>query len=476
LFLKIVVYIYMLSLIFLLPYCYICYFFVYGATKYNARKVNKIKRYPVVTIQLPIYNEKLVFTRLLKSTTDINWPKSKLEILVLDDSSDDTNDLIDSEVYFYRSKGYEIRVIRKRIRKGFKAGALQNALTYSQGEYLVVFDADSIPSSNFLLNTIPFLEESPKLGYIQTRLGHINRNFNKITEMISIALDCHFMIEQPARDSLSLVTTFNGSAGVLRKQAILDIGGWSSETLTEDMELSYRMRINGWGSMYLRDVVVQSEVPLTLSDFKKQQARWSCGCAQTAKKLLKIILVSKNFSLLQKIESTLHMTKYFTSLGIFLSFLSLALMAILGYNPQSIVYSVLGLFSTLGAIGVSIMYFSAVKFQGLKLKEKMPYLGFLSVIGVGFSAHYSISVLKGLLIHKHKFVNTPKYNVNNSSNPSSLKTHNSIKSFPYVESTSVMICLAGIYSAYLNNIYIAISSLFIFLISYLFVIYYTFKK
>jgi len=453
-----------------------CYFLVYGATRYNARKAGMIKRYPVVTIQLPIYNEKLVFSRLLESITKIKWPKSELEILVLDDSSDDTCNLIDSEISFYRARGFEIRTIRRKNRRGFKAGALQHALQYTRGEYIAVFDADSMPPSDFLLNTIPFLEENPKLGYIQTRMGHINRNFNKMTEMISIALDCHFIVAQPARDSLSLVTTFNGSAGTLRKKALLDIGGWSSETLTEDMELSYRMRINGWGSMYLRDVVVQGEVPLTLPDFKNQQARWACGCAQTARKLLKDIWISKNVSFPQKLESTLHITNYFASLAFYLSFLSIALMAILGYDLQPNSYSVVGLPSTLGAIGLSIMYFSAVRFGGLKLKEKIPYLGLLGVMAIGLSAHYSISIFKGLFMHKHKFVITPKYNVHNNSNPSSIKTHNSIKSFPYVEFISMMISLTGIYTALLHHVYIAISSLFICFIGFLFVVYYTIRN
>lgn len=465
--------IYVILLIFMLPYSYLCYFLVYGAIKYKVKKTDQLKGNPVVTVQLPIYNEKLVFPRLLKSVCELNWPMPALEILILDDSSDDTSELIDSEINAYCSRGFNIKVVRRKERMGFKAGAMQNALGYSHGEYIAIFDADCVPPPDFLIRTIPYLEENPRLGFVQARLGHVNRNFNKISETIAIALDCHYFVEKTGRYSISLATNFDGSAGVIRKRAIYDLGGWNHETLTEDMDLSYKMRINGWESLYLRDVVVESEVPITLSDFKSQQARWASGCVQTARGLLRRIWLSKNFSFLQKIESTLHLTNFFVFPAILLSFVSLVVIVFMGYDPQRIFYSVLGLTSSVGALGVSIMYFSTVKFQKIRLRDKIPYLGFLGAIGIGLSAHYTISILKSLFMKKNKFVPTPKYNLNNNDRPSALKVRNYKRSWPYVELALVIISIIGMFSAMINHNYIAITSLFVYFICFSLITYYT---
>jgi len=465
--------IYVMLLIFMLPYSYLCYFLVYGAIKYKVKKTDKLKEHPIVTVQLPIYNEKLVFSRLIKSVCELNWPISALEILVLDDSSDDTSELIDSEIKEYRSRGFKIEVVRRKERTGFKAGAMQNALGHSHGECIAIFDADCIPQPDFLLKTIPYLEENPRLGFVQARLGHVNRNFNKISETVAIALDCHYLVEKTGRYSISLATNFDGSAGVIRKRAIYDLGGWNHETLTEDMDLSYKMRINGWESLYLRDVVVESEVPITLSDFKSQQARWASGCVQTARELLRRIWLSKNFSFLQKIESTIHLTNFFVFPAILLSFVSLVVIVVMGYDPQRIFYSVLGVTSSVGSLGVSIMYFSSVKFQKIRLRDKIPYLGLLGAIGVGLSAHYTISIFKSLLNKKNKFVPTPKYNLNNNDRPSTLKVRNSKRSWPYIEFALVIISIIGILSAVINYNYVAITSLFVYFICYSLITYYT---
>ena len=464
---------YVIFSILLLPYGYNCFLLVYGARKYRVKAVEPVRNHAVVTVQLPIYNERFVVQRLLRTVRDLDWPMDRLEIQVLDDSTDETSSIIDSEIEIFRSKGFDVKTIRRKERTGFKAGALQNALKSARGKYIAILDADFIPPTDFLERAIPHLEEDQRLGFVQARLGHINRDFNMLTETIALAIDGHFLVEQPGRDALSMVINFNGSGGVLRKDAIEDVGGWDVDVLTEDLEMSYRMRLRGWGSKYLRDLVIPGEVPVNISAFKNQQARWSAGGAQCARKLLRDVWRSTNLSVREKIESTLHLTNYFIYPFMFLTLVSMVVLLVSDRVPRMIFYSPFGIFLSIGAFGASLMYIASVLFQNSGLKRNVPYLSLLAVVGVGLSAQCFISILKGLLSKRREFVITPKYNINGKEVTLSSKIYKPIKTFPVTETIMAGFSLFGIYLAIANQIFTVIMSLSVYFMGFFLIVYYT---
>ncbi len=459
-------------MIFLLPYSYLCILLTFGAKKQKSFTDGLNTDHPPVTIQLPIYNERNTIHRLLEAVSNLKWPKSKLEILVLDDSKDETSILVENEINSYRSLGFDIKAIRRADRTGFKAGALQNAVKHSHGDYIGIFDADSTPQEDFLEATIPLLESNSELGFIQTRLGYHNRSFNEITEAFAIALDNHYQLELPGRQNLSLISTFNGSAGVIRREALIDIGGWRGYTLTEDADLSARMAINGWKSRYLNEVVVGSEVPYTLDDFIKQQSRWAMGGIQAAPRLLKPIWLSKHHSLPQKLEATIHLTNYLVFPVMVISSALLVSLIVLGFDPKPIFYSSIGLVSLIGSLGVSLMYASSLRFAGQRILGKIPYLLLLGAIGVGMSPRLSVMMVGNVLSKKREFAVTPKYNMEGNSNPTDVVFNKNSKSGFYIEVVFIVITLVGISYALINNTYIVIGSFIIQLLSYLTTLYY----
>ncbi|UCG68820.1 MAG: glycosyltransferase [Thermoplasmata archaeon] len=459
-------------MIFLLPYSYLCILLTYGAKRQKSYTNGSNTKHPPVTIQLPIYNENHTIHRLIKAISNIKWPKSKLEILVLDDSKDETSSLVENEITRYRSLGFNIKAIRRADRTGFKAGALQNAVEHSHGEYIVIFDADSTPQEDFLEATIPLLESNSELGFIQTRLGYSNRGLNEMTEAFAIALDNHYQLELPGRQNLYLISTFNGSAGVIRKEALIDIGGWRWYTLTEDADLSARMAINGWKSRYLNEVVVGSEVPYTLDDFIKQQSRWAMGGIQATPKLLKPIWLSKHHTVPQKIEATIHLTNYLAFPGMVISSTLLVALIVLGFDPKPIFYSSIGLVSLIGSLGVSLMYASSLRFAGHRIIGKIQYLSLLGAIGVGMSPRLSVMIVRDLLSKKSEFVVTPKYNADSNSNPTDVVLNKHSKSGAYIEMIFILITLVGIIYSLINKTYIVIISFIIQLLSYLITLYF----
>jgi cellulose synthase/poly-beta-1,6-N-acetylglucosamine synthase-like glycosyltransferase len=466
---------YALMLLFLMPYSYICYALVSGSRRYRAPELTEMPgEHPTVTVQLPIYREDAVFPRLLGSVSEMDWPRSRLEVLVLDDGGEASR-LVEEEVRAHRSRGLDVRVVRRNGREGFKAGALNNALAQSTGEYILVLDADSIPPRDLLERTVPHLEADPGLAYVQVRQGHANRGFNGVSEAVSLALDCHFLVEQPGRQALSLVTNFNGSAGVLRREAILDMGGWNSETLTEDMHISYAARVRGWGSMYLRDVVVNGEVPVTLTDFKCQQARWAKGSTKTAVKLLGGIWRSGRLSLRQKIDSTVHLTNYLVFPAMLLSFFTLLLMAVRAQGLNTPILYAVGAASSLGALGVVTMYVSASLGGEAGLKKRLSSLGLLGVIGVGLSAHFTASIIDGLLRNSNDFVRTPKYNLGDS-NSAGVRIRRSARGLPVAEALLAVLSALGLYLSLVNRVFSLTLSFAFHMICFLAVAYYTVRS
>src|SRR6266436_1205079 len=264
---------------------------------------------PVVTIQLPLYNEMYVAERLIEAVCRIDYPRDLLEIQVLDDSTDETRSIADRAVRRFAAQGTDIRYFHRADRSGYKAGALEAGLKVARGEFIGIFDADFIPTADFLTTLIPHFH-NPKVGMVQARWGHINQNYSLLTKIQAILLDGHFILEHGGRNRGGRFFNFNGTAGIWRREAIADAGGWQHDTLTEDLDLSYRAQMKGWRFVFLQDVVAPAEIPVEMNAFKSQQHRWAKGSVQTCKKLLPRILAS-DLPLAIKTEATFHLTANF---------------------------------------------------------------------------------------------------------------------------------------------------------------------
>ena len=264
------------------------------------------KEIPKVTIQLPVYNEMYVMERLLDNIVTLEYPREKLEIQVLDDSSDESIVTTEKHIKRLQKTGINIQHIRRSNRQGFKAGALKEGLEIATGEFIAIFDADFLPQKDWLLQTIPYFKNAA-IGVVQTRWGHINRNYSTLTKIQAFALDAHFTLEQVGRNSKGHFINFNGTAGVWRKECILDAGNWEGDTLTEDLDLSYRAQLKKWKFKYLENVKTPAELPVIISAARSQQFRWNKGGAENFQKMTKRVLSNKDISLKTKIHSVLHL-------------------------------------------------------------------------------------------------------------------------------------------------------------------------
>ncbi|RMF61843.1 MAG: glycosyltransferase [Calditrichaeota bacterium] len=366
--------------------------------------------WPLVTVQLPIYNEKYVLKRLLKATVQLDYPREKLHIQVLDDSTDSTSRLAEKLVALLRSKGYQIDHLRRPNREGFKAGALSYGLERTAAEYIAIFDADFVPDPDFLKQTIPHLMQ-PGIGMVQARWGHINRNYSLLTQLQAIFLDAHFLIEHLARHRSGRFFNFNGTAGVWRKQAIYDAGGWQHDTLTEDLDLSYRAQLAGWKFLFLPHVVAPAELPAEMNAYKGQQHRWAKGSVQTALKLYRKIWKS-NFPLHIRMEAIIHLSNNFAYLIMSIpAFLLVPIVKIhieMGVVPWKlvIIYFLVFLSATLSVV---VYYSVTIKDSLGKLWPHVLYLPFLMALGIGLSINNGRAALEALLGHQSEFNRTPKY-------------------------------------------------------------------
>ncbi len=291
------------------------YFLLYTYRKYKNQPPPvppEPSEWPRVTVQLPIYNERYVVKRLLKAAVNLDYPKDKLHIQVLDDSTDQTVRLVARLVKVLQERGFRIDHVRREKRIGFKAGALAYGVERTEAEFIAVFDADFIPAPDFLKKTVPHIMQEG-IGMVQTRWGHINRNYSLLTRLQAVFLDAHFLIEHVARNRSGRFFNFNGTAGIWRKQAIVDAGGWQHDTLTEDLDLSYRAQLAGWKFLYLPDVVSPAELPAEMNGYKTQQHRWAKGSVQTALKLVPAIWKS-DFPLHVRLEGIIHLSNNFAYL------------------------------------------------------------------------------------------------------------------------------------------------------------------
>jgi cellulose synthase/poly-beta-1,6-N-acetylglucosamine synthase-like glycosyltransferase len=380
--------------------------------KFNFLNENEI---PFVTIQLPIYNEKYVIERLLKSISELEYLTHKLEIQVLDDSTDDSVANTFALVNHYKSQGININHITRINRVGFKAGALKEGLEIAKGEFIAIFDADFLPKKDWLLQTIPNFK-NPKIGVVQTRWGHINRDYSILTKIQAFALDAHFTLEQVGRNFQKHCINFNGTAGVWRKTCIIDAGNWEADTLTEDLDLSYRAQLKNWEFIYLENVETPAELPVILSAARSQQFRWNKGGAENFRKMSLRVLKSHTISGKTKFHAILHLLNSSMFLCIFLmAILSVPVLFIKHYfSHLNYLFNIIAFF-VLTTVIFFICYWNTYRTLcggGILnfLKYIKTFFTFYT-IAMGFTFQNSIAVLEGLLGKKSEFVRTPKFNI-----------------------------------------------------------------
>jgi len=370
-------------------------------------RARPLKNWPPVTIQLPIFNEKYTVERLLHAVTCLDYPADCLQIQVLDDSTDDTLDLVRQLIEDYKSQGVNIELIHRINRKGYKAGALDNGLHTATGEFIGIFDADFVPKSDWLRRTVP-LFQNQRLGCVQTRWGHTNQQYNSLTRAEAMGIDGHFIIEQTVRSKNGFFLNFNGTAGLWRRACIEDAGGWQWDTLTEDLDLSYRAQMRGWKFDYLPDVVVPAELPPQVEAFKKQQFRWAKGSFQVVRKILPSVLQS-GLSWKVRLMALLHLTGYFIH-PLMLSLLLLTLPVGLLMPGAFKIYPI----SIIAGLGPPLLYLTATATQKTSVFQRMRSFPLLVIVGFGLSLSTSIAVVEGLFSKGGAFIRTPKLNLENN--------------------------------------------------------------
>jgi cellulose synthase/poly-beta-1,6-N-acetylglucosamine synthase-like glycosyltransferase len=366
--------------------------------------------WPRATIQLPIFNERYVAQRLVRAVCQLDYPKQQLEIQVLDDSTDDTVKICRDVVQEMRQQGFDIVHVHRGVRTGFKAGALKEGLERVKSQFIGIFDADFIPCPEFLRETIPYFVD-PRVGMVQARWGHLNADYSMLTRAQSMGIDGHFGVEQAARSWTGLFMNFNGTAGIWRKEAILDAGGWQADTLTEDLDLSYRAQLKGWKLEFAPELMCPAEIPVSINGFKSQQYRWAKGSIETAKKNLGR-LFRADLPLLVKIQSFLHLTHYMVHPLMIIVVLSSIPMLTTGWFFANISYPIVFfMLFCLATFGPSNMYLFSQKILYPDWKSRIKYLPFLMCLGTGIAANNTRAIVGALLGLETGFVRTPKYGI-----------------------------------------------------------------
>ncbi len=372
------------------------------------------KEWPHVTIQLPLYNELYVVERLLESISKLDYDLDKMEIQVLDDSTDESFEVAAKKIEALKQAGFDISHVKRPERKGYKAGALAYGMQDVKGEFIAIFDADFVPDPLFLRKTIPHFYASDKVGVVQTRWQHLNKNYSFLTKLQAFALDAHFTVEQVGRNTLGHFINFNGTAGVWRKSCIEDAGGWQSDTITEDLDLSYRAQLKGWKFTYLEDVLSPAELPAEMNSLKSQQFRWTKGAAECAVKNLPRVMKTPQLDWKTKLHAAFHLLNSFVFICIFCTaILSVPILLIKhNFDGYDSIFKMASVFVS-SFIILSYFYWlsmSHVESGGIKsfLKFLYRFPLFLSV-SMGLSLHNSIAVIEGYIGRKTPFVRTPKF-------------------------------------------------------------------
>jgi cellulose synthase/poly-beta-1,6-N-acetylglucosamine synthase-like glycosyltransferase len=394
---------------------YLMIYLYYKYRKQKATPAGQFAELPKVTVQLPLYNEMYVAERLLDAVIALDYPKNRIEVQVLDDSTDETTEIVRRKVAKLRQQGFDVSHIHRTNRYGYKAGALENGLQTATGEFIAIFDADFVPQPELLQTTIQFFTD-PNIGMIQTRWGHLNERYSILTRLQSMFLDGHFLIEQTARARSGRFFNFNGTAGIWRRTCIVSSGGWQHDTLAEDLDLSYRAQIKGWRFLFLPDIVTPAELPVEMNAFKSQQHRWAKGSVQAGKKMLPV-LWRTNLPLKIKIEGTVHLTSNFGHLMLlvlcllFHSSASAGTNQATGGNPWTKMLLVdLPLFLA-ASMSITAFYFCAQKELHAQWWKRLLYIPFLMAVGIGLSLNNARAVLEAIFNHQSEFVRTPKFGV-----------------------------------------------------------------
>ncbi|MBL6646384.1 MAG: glycosyltransferase [Flavobacteriaceae bacterium] len=416
--------------------------------------LNDTDQVPYVTIQLPVYNELYVIERLLNHVSKIEYPRDKFEVQVLDDSTDESVSLTSKQISELQKTGLDIVHVRRTNRTGFKAGALKEGLQEAKGEFVAIFDADFVPGTDWLFQTVPYFKDK-QVGVVQTRWGHINRDYSLLTQVQAFALDIHFTLEQVGRNSGGHFINFNGTAGVWRKSCIVDAGNWEGDTLTEDLDLSYRAQLKGWKFKYLEDVETPAELPVVMSAVRSQQFRWNKGGAENFQKMIRKIFQAKNIDFKTRLHAIMHLlnsSMFFTVLVV--SILSIPMLYIKNeWGHFRWFFDVTSLF-IISTIIFFICYWHT--FKRIHGKGFTNFLTFTKqfvtfyAVAIGFSVHNSVAVLEGHLRKRSEFIRTPKFNIGTFKD--NFKTNKylqkNISKSTIVEGLLTLYFLFGMYSAF----------------------------
>ncbi|HOP27984.1 MAG TPA: glycosyltransferase [Spirochaetota bacterium] len=462
------------------------YYTIYLFKKHRHDKIVPLSNFnslPKVTIQLPVFNEKYVVERLIDYVSRIRYPRDLMEIQVLDDSTDDTREIAKKKCEEKRKEGFNINYIHRTDRTGFKAGALENGLNITDGEFIAVFDADFLPPEDFLERTIHYFTDD-NIGMIQARWDHVNRRYSLLTECQSILLDGHFMIEHTARNRSGRFFNFNGTAGIWRKKTIIDAGGWQHDTLTEDLDLSYRAQLRGWQFIYLPDLTVPAELPIEMTAFKSQQFRWAKGSIQTFLKLKGRILKA-DVSPKIKLEAFFHIGANFAYALMTLLTLFMPLVLVIRFNNgyKKLFYLDLPIFIC-ATLSVFLFYFYTeyvVIKETLSVKNRstakpLMYLPFVVAIGIGLCINNSKAVLEAVIRKESPFNRTPKYNVSDGERTSmsdrvknvfgNVYRTKKIDAVSLIELTLAVYMTYAVYFTYENDLYFSLPLILLFQIGF----------
>jgi cellulose synthase/poly-beta-1,6-N-acetylglucosamine synthase-like glycosyltransferase len=463
---------YFAVLIILASYGFHRYWLVYAYFKHRKNVPGPppaLAAWPKVTIQLPIYNERYVIERLVDAVARFDYPRELLDIQVLDDSTDETQEVARSCVERYQALGLPIHYLHRNDRTGYKAGALAAGLLSATGEFVAIFDADFVPMPDFLRRTLPYFTDS-RIAMVQTRWTYLNRDYSALTEVETILLDGHFVMEHGARSRSGTFFNFNGTAGVWRRCAIDDAGGWQHDTLTEDTDLSYRAQLRGWKFLYLPDIECPSELPVEMNAFKSQQARWAKGLMQTAKKILPRVLQSDQPTAV-KAEAIFHLTANISyPFMVILSTLLLPAMIVRFYQGWfQMLFIDLPLFIA-SSMSISGFYLASQRALYPKTwKRSIIYMPFVMAVGIGLSVRNAKAVLEALFGVQSEFARTPKFNIEGQSGTWRKKSYrNSAGWMPYLEIALGLYFAMTIVYAIQNENYATAPFLFLFVWGFLY--------
>ena len=433
---------------------YTCNFYYLAFLSSTRKQNNKLVDMgePTITIQLPIYNEKYVAERLVEAVCELDYPKEKMKIMVLDDSDDSTTTLLRQQVEKYQKIGFQIEHVRRGTRNGYEAGALKYAMKTTDSKFVAIFDADFIPPKWFLRKAIPHFANS-NTGLIQCRWGHLNENYSALTQAQALNLDFHFLVEQKAKSNSSLFMNFNGTAGIWRKECIDDAGGWHTSTLVEDLDLSYRAQMKGWSCLFLPDIVVDAELPVQMNGAKRQQFRWAKGSIQCAVKLLGDILIKRKIAFDTKLQAFIQLTRHVVFPLMLLQFLLLPILLASEVNLYIVSFLPALTLATYFAMGPGAYVLVIHRmYNGSTWKDKVKALPYLLIYSIGMAVNNSVAVFDGVVGKKNEFLRTPKYGIIKNNDDWRDKAYN----LPFTKTTLLEMFFAvygilGIFIAIFSN-------------------------